>query len=168
MKTLHFVLKKVFALNALAMPTALVFSICATATMNAFFKQVILTNMKKLIIKILYSVSLFFAQPALAVESSKTRFKNIASGGGFANLPGGPQSLIINIITYVLGLAGVFFLVLIIYSGWQWIAAGGNEEMIAKAKNRLKNAIIGLGVIIAAYAITAWVLTAVLTAGNIS
>lgn len=124
--------------------------------------------MKKIITKILILLAAIGPASAVVAKSSADRFKSIAGGAGFANLGGGPQSIVINIITYILGLIGVFFLVLIIYAGWQWIAAGGNEETIEKAKDRLKNAIIGLGVIIASYAITSWVLSAINSAGGLN
>ena len=45
----------------------------------------------------------------------------------------------------------------IIYAGYQWMASGGNEENISKAKNRLKNSIIGIVIIVSSYTVTLFV-----------
>lgn len=56
-----------------------------------------------------------------------------------------------------LGLLGIIFLILIITAGYNWMTAGGDEEKIKKAKDMIQRAIIGLIIIIAAYAITYFV-----------
>ena len=58
------------------------------------------------------------------------------------------------VITMALSLMGLLFLVLAIYGGYTWMMARGNEEMVEKAKNTLTNAIIGLVIVLAAYAIS--------------
>lgn len=71
-----------------------------------------------------------------------------------------PDSMISLVITTVIGLVGVIFLVLAIYGGYLWMTARGNDEMVEKAKNTLINAIIGLVIVLAAYAISWYVLNA--------
>jgi len=46
----------------------------------------------------------------------------------------------------------------IIYAGFIWITARGEEERIIKAKAIIRNSIIGLIIVFSAYAITAFVL----------
>ena len=58
------------------------------------------------------------------------------------------------VIKMILGYIGVFFLLLTIYAGFVWMLARGNEQEIEKAKKILQNAIIGLIVVLFAYAIT--------------
>lgn len=58
------------------------------------------------------------------------------------------------IINAVLVFLGVIFLILMIYGGYIWMTARGNEQEVEKAKNIIKNALIGLVVVLAAYAIT--------------
>lgn len=74
---------------------------------------------------------------------------------GFSSAPA--ENIVANIISVVLGLLGILFVVLMIFSGYQWMTAGGNEETVKKAQGRIKNAIIGLIIIVMAYAITAFV-----------
>ncbi len=59
-----------------------------------------------------------------------------------------------NIIGALLAFIGVIFLVLAIYGGYTWMMARGNEQEISKAKNVIKNALIGLVIVLLAYAIT--------------
>lgn len=56
-----------------------------------------------------------------------------------------------------LALVGVIFLILTIYAGYLWMTAAGNDSQVGKAKDTLRNVIIGLVVVMAAYAITAFV-----------
>lgn len=65
------------------------------------------------------------------------------------------------VISVVLGLVGVIFLVLLIYSGWLWMTAGGSEEQIKKAKKTLVNGVIGIIITFSAYAIASFVLSAI-------
>ncbi len=83
------------------------------------------------------------------------RFKNLADKSGYnINTANTKQSVIIDVILYALGFVGIFFLMMIIYSGWQWMSAGGNQEIVTQAKGRMKNAILGFAVIMIAYAVT--------------
>lgn len=58
------------------------------------------------------------------------------------------------LIAIFLGFLGAVFLALIIYSGFQWMTAGGNEEKMEEAKKRILNAALGFGLIFFAYIIT--------------
>lgn len=65
---------------------------------------------------------------------------------------------IAKIITVVLTFIGLIFIVLIIYAGFKYMTSGGNEEQAKKAISLLKNAILGLIIILASWAIT-WYIT---------
>ena len=58
------------------------------------------------------------------------------------------------IIKALLGISGLAFFVLMIYGGFLWMTARGSEEQVTKAKNTIIAAIIGLVVVVSAYAIT--------------
>ena len=66
------------------------------------------------------------------------------------------------IIQIVLGFLGIIFVILIIFSGYQWMTAGGNSDTIKKARDRMINAVIGLVIVLAAYSITWFVMGVVL------
>jgi len=60
-------------------------------------------------------------------------------------------------IKTVLGLLGIIFVILLIYAGYEWMTASGNEEKVSKAKETIYRAIIGLIIVVAAYSITYFV-----------
>ncbi len=64
------------------------------------------------------------------------------------------------IINIFLGFLGVIFLVLLLYAGFLWMTAQGDPKTVEKAKNILKQAVIGLVIIASAWAITTFVLNA--------
>lgn len=68
-------------------------------------------------------------------------------------------SIISILIKSVLSFLGVIFLVLTIKAGFKWMMSEGNEDEIKKAKGSLTNAVIGLVIVLAAYAITYTVFT---------
>lgn len=61
------------------------------------------------------------------------------------------------IIGIVLSFVGVIFLILMIFAGLTWMTAQGSQEKVGKAKDLMINAVIGLIIVMAAYAITAFV-----------
>lgn len=61
------------------------------------------------------------------------------------------------IISFVLSFVGILFLGLMIYSGLLWMTAQGSEAKVTKAKDLLINAVVGLIIVFAAYAITAFI-----------
>lgn len=62
-----------------------------------------------------------------------------------------------------LSMLGIVFFGLIFYAGIRWMTARGNTEAVDKAKETLESAAIGLVLVLAAYAITRFVLTALIT-----
>lgn len=72
------------------------------------------------------------------------------------NVPQDLQIILIatKVITIVISFAGIIFLAFLVFAGYQWMTAGGNEEQLEKAQSRIKNAIIGLIVIVFAFMIS--------------
>ena len=63
------------------------------------------------------------------------------------------------IISAILGLLGIISLVIILYAGFKWMTSGGNEEDVKSAQKILTAAVVGLIIIMSAYAITRFVMT---------
>lgn len=61
------------------------------------------------------------------------------------------------IIQALLSLIGIIFLFLMIYGGFIWMNARGDDQAVTKAKSIIKNSLIGLVIVMAAYAITNFV-----------
>lgn len=65
--------------------------------------------------------------------------------------------LIGNIVSLVLSFVAIGFFLLVLYAGFKWMFAAGNNEDITKAKGILEAAAIGLIIVLSAYAISSFV-----------
>lgn len=74
-------------------------------------------------------------------------------GGAESDLP----TLVGSIINAALSMVGLIFLVLMVYAGFLWMTASGEESQVEKAQDIIKGSIIGIVVVVSAYAITAFV-----------
>ncbi len=61
------------------------------------------------------------------------------------------------IVGAALAFVGILFLLLMIYGGFTWMIARGNEQEVAKAKDLITAAVIGLIIVLSAYAITNYI-----------
>jgi len=84
--------------------------------------------------------------------AAKAAHYNTTSGASDIN------QIIALIIQSVLGILGVIFLILIIYGGAIWMTAEGDEEKVKRAQKIIRNATIGLLIVISAYAISYFVI----------
>ena len=64
---------------------------------------------------------------------------------------------IAKIIRIVIGFLGIVAVGLIMYAGWIWMTSEGSEEKIEQAKKILTNAVIGLIIILSAFAIVSFI-----------
>lgn len=65
-------------------------------------------------------------------------------------------ALVGKIIGTGLSFLGVIFLIIMIYGGFLWMLDRGNNDQAKKAKDLIEAAIIGLIIVMSAYALTAW------------
>ena len=70
-------------------------------------------------------------------------------------------SIIGQFISIVLGFTGVVFVVLILYGGWLWGTARGNEEQVQSAEKLIRNAVIGVIIVFATFTISRFVINAI-------
>ena len=61
------------------------------------------------------------------------------------------------VIQAFLGLLGIIFISYLLYAGYHWMTAQGDEKKVDKAKETIQRAITGLIIIVAAYAISIFV-----------
>jgi hypothetical protein len=86
---------------------------------------------------------------------------NLDTVAGQASLKNTPlPQLIGNIIKIFIGALGIVFLVLTVYAGFLYLTAQGDEEKVKHAKATLQRGVIGLIIILAAYAIASFVINA--------
>jgi amino acid transporter len=95
-------------------------------------------------------------EPAVEQEKQANIFAEAAGLNPSITVGG----IIAAIAQIFLGLLGIIFIILLIFAGFQWMTASGNEEKVTKAKETITRAIIGLAIIIAAYSITYFVFNA--------
>lgn len=90
---------------------------------------------------------------------------NLDAVGGNSGLGNQPLEETLGLlISVLLGVLGIIFLVLTIYAGFLWMTAGGDEKQVAKAKNIIITAVIGLVILLSAYAISSFVLDQLISA----
>jgi len=70
------------------------------------------------------------------------------------------------LISVLLGLLGIIFLVLVIWAGFLWMTAGGDEKKVAQAKSIIITAVVGMVILLSAYAISSFVLDQLISATN--
>lgn len=82
------------------------------------------------------------------------KLKAIGSGVGFSETD---ENTVFDIVAFIIDLVfsllALIFLFLTIYSGIRWMTASGVEEEVTKAKKTLKQAIIGLVIVISSWGI---------------
>lgn len=121
--------------------------------------------MKKNIVLVLFfslfAGSLFFLTPLAQAQNpldlnNQEGFNNAIpqAFGQTAGEPNDPRTIIINIVKIIFGFLFLIFLVLLLYAGFKWMTAAGNESQVEDAKKIITQAIIGLTVLLSAYSIT--------------
>jgi len=68
------------------------------------------------------------------------------------------STIVAQIIQYLLSFLGILFIVLIIYGGFIYMMAKGDDAEVTKAKDILQRAIIGLVIILSSYTITYFII----------
>ncbi|HKK54120.1 MAG TPA: pilin [Patescibacteria group bacterium] len=99
-----------------------------------------------------------FAQENVNTSSNNPidKLENIGSGeqGFYAEATPATFSTIIGqAVKVLLSFLGIIFIALMIIAGYHWMTAEGNQEEITKAKGSIKSSIIGLIIVVGAYAI---------------
>jgi hypothetical protein len=64
-----------------------------------------------------------------------------------------------SIVAMVLSFVGIIFTALMVYAGYLWMTAQGDQTQIDKAKNMIQSAIIGLIITLSAYSISNFAVT---------
>ena len=120
---------------------------------------------------IVFSITFIFPFSTLAVETQPTGLKALQKGAAdvgrevlgqeFKDEEAARKQLVTTIgkiINGFLTFLGIVFVLLILYAGFLWMTAGGSADKVGQAKKILTNAIIGLVIIVSAYAIANFVI----------
>lgn len=68
-----------------------------------------------------------------------------------------PREIVASVIQVALGFLGIIAVLIILYAGFLWMTAAGNDDKIATAKSMLSAGIIGLVIILAAFGLAKFV-----------
>lgn len=113
--------------------------------------------MKKIFSLAVFLTSAFSALPALAADLGGT----VNSGLNYATIVGwGTQDLkttIMLVINIIMGFLGLLCVIGIVFGGFKMMTAGGNEDQAAGGKQAIVAGVIGLFIVIGAYAIASFV-----------
>jgi len=80
-----------------------------------------------------------------------------SQAAGYGTEASDPRIVVARIIKIFLSILGTIFFVLMIYAGFLWMTAGGEDDQVNKSKQIIKYAVIGLIIILSAYSITNFV-----------
>ena len=94
----------------------------------------------------------FLSLPAFAQDLLGTE---VGAYAGLTNAD--PRLMVALIIKWVMGLMGLGALVIFLYSGFEWMTSMGNDEKVKDAKKRILYTVIGMAILLSAYAITMFV-----------
>ena len=106
--------------------------------------------------------TLSLAAEAPIADSLKTsifqQMMPLGTAWGYTGPPPSPFYIVFVVIRVLMMLLGTIFIVLIVYGGFVWMTAAGDENRVSKAKDVIRNGTIGVVLIIGAFAITRFVL----------
>ncbi len=69
------------------------------------------------------------------------------------------RQVVAEIINAVLQITGIILIGYIIYAGYLWMTAGGDDEQITKAKSIISACVMGLLIVLSAYSISQFVIS---------
>ena len=131
-------------------------------------KRVFLKNLTSLLSLASLVILLFFPVLAQAqTVNTSYSFKEqsgLTAAAGTAGYETGEaattiDAIISTAIYVVISFAGVIFFILLIYGGFIWMTAQGNDAQVKKATGIITNSIIGLAVTLSAYTISYFLIT---------
>jgi len=132
-----------------------------------------IVNKKAIFLLLIISVAFIglLSSNVYAKESVKKEYVFDDSFGKTPELTGykalGFESGNFPIIGIIMPFLGVIFLMLMMYGGYRWMIAQGNEEEVEKAKKIIIRGIIGLIVVLSAYAFS-YFFVDIFVEGNLS
>ena len=110
------------------------------------------------------AMAFFYTAPFANAQADPTQYLSDISAAAEIDSSTTLPQLIGRFINVVIGLLGVIFLVQIVYAGYLYLLAGDDSGNVDKAKSLVRNAVIGIIIIIASFAISSFVIEQITTA----
>ncbi len=111
---------------------------------------------------LLLAAGLFVAHPALAQAPVDPGINAVNQEVGLSTQD--PRVIAARIINISLSLLAIIMLALVLYAGFLWMTAGGDEKKVGTAQAYLRNAIIGLIIILSSWALATFIISRLLDA----
>lgn len=117
--------------------------------------------MKKILKITIYSLvisfSLFFINNVYTagLQDAQKNIKPVASAVGAENVD--VQDVVGVFLNAALTFVGLVFMVLMVYAGYLWMTAAGEEEQVKKSQKIIVGSIIGMVILLSSYAITVFI-----------
>lgn len=91
-------------------------------------------------------------------QAANTQLDQIGSAAGINTGSRNVYQIAGRLINVVLGFLGIILLGYFLYAGFLWMTSGGSDDKAEEARTMIKNAVIGLIIIVSAFAISNFVL----------
>ncbi len=108
---------------------------------------------------VIFSFGVLTALPALAqtgVTSNELLPTTVQPAIGLTNTD--VRVTIARIIRIAMGFIGIGMVAMIIYGGFVYMTSGGNDEQAGSGKKAVVNGVIGLAIVLSAYALTTFII----------
>ena len=115
--------------------------------------------MKKIIVSLLL-ITLLVPFVSLAQDdlSMGKVLRDVAVDSGYSSVDENTLFFTVaKFLKFFFAVLGIIFMIIVVYAGFRWMTAGGNEEQVTEAKKLLINAVIGVIIVILALSITYFV-----------
>jgi Zn-dependent protease with chaperone function len=124
-------------------------------------------NIQKIISVLVVGMSLFsvapvFAQTSTVITATQLLPTNVGDNLGLPT--GDVRVTVARIVRVMMGLLGIVVVMIVLYGGFLWMTAGGNDEQVGKAKKFIISGVIGLAIVLSAYAIATFVIGSLVNA----
>ncbi len=116
---------------------------------------------KSLLLASIMSIALFVLPVAVGAQTDVFGLQyGAATGLGEQD----PRETAANIIRAGLGVLGIIAVVIVLWGGVLWMTAGGSDDKVGTAKKILFSGLVGLIIILSAYALTQFVVNQLIEA----
>ncbi|MFH0891778.1 MAG: pilin [Candidatus Falkowbacteria bacterium] len=122
-----------------------------------------------LFIIILNTAGLFFGAAAFAQSDADNLLwggfeSNVQETTGLGNED--PREIVARVINILLGFLGIIAVLIIILGGFRWMLSGGDSERADESRRMIVSGILGILLILAAFAIAQFILNSLYNATN--
>lgn len=124
-------------------------------------KTLVVIAVLTLIVPVFVFASVAYAQPIGL---------NYAANLGLASTDQDPRIMAVNVVKFLMTFLGIIAVTVILLGGFKWMTASGNDDKVQEAKKLIMAGVIGLVIILSAYAIVQYIIsttTGLITTGEI-